>query len=181
MSVPGSKMSFTDERPGTVFDSILSSHATPTSRFCSNGTVMSCSTSSAESPSASVWTSTVGRENSGSVSTLASSPSCQIPTAITTTAATTTARENFRLDPTIQRIIAGDLRPVARRSLLALHSEAGLAREHDRLCPIGDLELVEDVRDVVADRLRADPQLGRDHRVGVELARSAARPDAPAR
>ena len=58
MSVPGSKVMTIDERPGIDSERISSSHATPLRRSASSGTVMSCSTSSAESPSASVWTST---------------------------------------------------------------------------------------------------------------------------
>ena len=68
-SVPGSKISSIDERPGIDAERMVSSHGTPASRSCSNGTVISCSTSGAESPRASVCTCTVGGPNSGSVST----------------------------------------------------------------------------------------------------------------
>ncbi len=97
-----------EDRPGTDLDWILSSHATPSSRSCSIGTVISCSTSSADRPSASIWTCTVVGPNSGSVSTSAWR-SDQTPKAMITTAAATTARGALRLDPTIQRIMGGDL------------------------------------------------------------------------
>ena len=57
-SVPGSKSIMIDDRPGTDSERIVSTPSTPLSRSCSSGTVMSCSTSSADRPSASVWTST---------------------------------------------------------------------------------------------------------------------------
>jgi hypothetical protein len=72
------------------------------------GTVTSCSTSSADSPRASVWTSTYGGVNSGRTSTGALR-SCVKPRTITPAAIPTTNRRNRRLDPTIDRIIAGDL------------------------------------------------------------------------
>ena len=56
-SVPGSKVITIDERPGTESERISWRNATPLNRSCSSGTVMSCSTSSAERPSASVCTS----------------------------------------------------------------------------------------------------------------------------
>src|SRR5204863_7759272 len=49
-----------------------------------------------------------------------------------------------------------------------LASEARFAGTHDRLGSIGDAELVEDVRDVVADRLVADAEPGPD--LGVRAA-----------
>ena len=52
---------------------------TPLSRSASSGTVISCSTSSADSPSASVWISAYGGVNSGRTSTGASR-SCATPT-----------------------------------------------------------------------------------------------------
>ncbi len=69
-SVPESKISSIDESPGIDSDRMVSSHGTPASRSCSSGTVMSCSTSGADSPRASVWTWTVGGVNSGSESIL---------------------------------------------------------------------------------------------------------------
>jgi hypothetical protein len=68
-SVPGSKMSSTLDSPGIDSERIVSSHATPLSRSCSSGTVISSSTSAADRPRASVWTSTVGGANSGRTST----------------------------------------------------------------------------------------------------------------
>src|SRR5215217_2074856 len=55
--------------PGTDLDRITSAPRTPFNRSASSGTVMSCSTSSAESPSASVWISAYGGLNSGRTST----------------------------------------------------------------------------------------------------------------
>ena len=71
MSVPGSKVMTIDDRPASDFDSIFSRKATPWRRSASSGTVTSSSTSSADRPSASVWTSTVVGANSGSTSTRA--------------------------------------------------------------------------------------------------------------
>ncbi len=53
-SVSGSNTSTTEDSPGTDSERMTSTPATPLSRSASRGTVMSCSTSSAESPSASV-------------------------------------------------------------------------------------------------------------------------------
>src|SRR5918992_1635104 len=94
--------------PGREADSILSRKAIPTRRSCSSGTVISCSTSSAERPRASVWTSTWGGLNSGRTSTDVF-PSCVTPRAMTATPPATIRRRNLRLEPTIQRIIAADL------------------------------------------------------------------------
>ena len=57
-SVPGSKMSTIEESPVIDSEWISSTQATPASKSCSSGTVTRFSTSSAERPSASVWTST---------------------------------------------------------------------------------------------------------------------------
>ena len=46
----------------------MSTPSTPFNRSASSGTVMSCSTSSADRPSASVWISAYGGVNSGSTS-----------------------------------------------------------------------------------------------------------------
>ncbi len=67
-SVPGSKMSSTDESWVTDFDRITSRRGTPW-RFCSSGTVMSSSTSPALRPMHAVCTSTRGGANSGNTST----------------------------------------------------------------------------------------------------------------
>jgi hypothetical protein len=53
-SVPGSKIISTDDNPGIESERILSSHGIPLKNSCSIGLVMRFSTSSAESPSASV-------------------------------------------------------------------------------------------------------------------------------
>jgi hypothetical protein len=66
--VPGSKNSTMDERPVTDSERIERIHGTPFSNS-SMGTVMRASTSVAARPSASVWTSTDGSENSGRAST----------------------------------------------------------------------------------------------------------------
>ncbi len=111
-SVPGSKMSSIRDSPGSDSERICSSHATPLSRSCSSGTVTSCSTSAAESPRASVWMSTSGGVNSGSTST-GMPRSWMRPRSSSAAAIGTTRDRSFRLDPTIQRIIAGDLPPKA--------------------------------------------------------------------
>jgi len=67
-SVPGSKCSTIEERPGIEPDSIAVSHGTPLSRSGSSGTVSNCSTSEADSPSARSVPDSVG-ENSGNTST----------------------------------------------------------------------------------------------------------------
>ena len=89
-------------QPGSDSERMSSRNATPASRSCSIGTVISCSTSAADSPSASVWTSTVGGTNSGSTST-GMSRSWLMPTTSIATAAATTRSRNFRLDSTIER------------------------------------------------------------------------------
>ena len=53
-SVPGSKIMRIDDRPGADLEWMVLSHATPLSKSCSIGKVISCSTSSAERPRASV-------------------------------------------------------------------------------------------------------------------------------
>ena len=50
-----------------------------------------------------------------------------------------------------------------------LLSQARIPGLHDCLCPAGDLQLGQDVRYVIADRLLAQPQLGRDRRVDQAL------------
>src|SRR5215208_4553303 len=80
----------------------------PFSRSASSGTVIISSTSFAESPRDSVWTSTYGGVNSGRTSTGAFR-SCTIPTAITPTAIAMSNIQNRRLIPIIERIIADNL------------------------------------------------------------------------
>src|SRR5918999_3071766 len=108
-SKPSSKTSVIDDRPGSDSDRITSMPSTPFSRSASIGTVTSCSTSSADRPSASVWISTYGGVNSGSVSTGALR-SCATPTPITPTARATTSSLNRRLARTIEPIITANLR-----------------------------------------------------------------------
>ena len=93
-----------DDKPGSDFERITSTPSTPFRRSASAGIVMSCSTSSAESPSASVWISTYGGVNSGSTSTGALRARL-IPTARSSAAAATTRSRNRRLVPMIERII----------------------------------------------------------------------------
>ena len=54
MSVPGSKTSTIDDRPGIDCERISSSHGAPLSMSASSGTVIRASTSAADRPSASV-------------------------------------------------------------------------------------------------------------------------------
>ena len=90
-SVPGSKISVMEDSPFTDSERMPSRNATPLSSRFSIGAVISCSTSSADSPSASVCTSTYGGENSGSASVLASrdcsTPSTTSPAASASTSA----------------------------------------------------------------------------------------------
>ena len=58
MSVPRSKVSTIEDRPGTESERIVSTPLTPLSRSCSSGTVSSDSTSVADRPRLSVCTST---------------------------------------------------------------------------------------------------------------------------
>ncbi len=67
--VPGSKTRSIEDSPGIDSEWIVFSQATPLSRSCSIGTVIICSTSLADRPSASVWMRTCGGENSGRTST----------------------------------------------------------------------------------------------------------------
>jgi len=65
MSVPGSKTRSMDDSPVTDSELMCFSHGMPLSRSCSSGTVISCSTSAADSPRASVWICTDGGVNCG--------------------------------------------------------------------------------------------------------------------
>ena len=119
MSVPGSKTRRIRDRPGTDSERMSSRKATPLSRSCSSGTVISCSTSAADNPSASVWTSTVGGTNSGRTST-GICLSWPIPTTSVATAAATTSSRSRRLASTIERTAVPPTTPptkVARFSL----------------------------------------------------------------
>src|SRR5262249_39191435 len=104
MSVPGLKMRRIAERPTTDFDRKMSRPGVPLS-CSSSGTVINSSTSEAVMPMPSVWISTMGGANSGKTSTgidrRRSTPKYIIPAATAIT-----RNRNFKLDPTIQRIIA---------------------------------------------------------------------------
>src|SRR5919106_7100650 len=145
MSVPGWKTMTIDDRPGTDAERIVSTPATPLRRSASSGTVMSCSTSSADKPSASVWISTYGGVNSGSVSTGASR-SCATPTPITPTARATTSSLNRRLARTIEPIITANLRsPLPTAPRLGRHLD-GLPRALARFRRgLGDPALAPDL------------------------------------
>jgi hypothetical protein len=91
-----------------VRDSSFASHGIPLKNSFSIGLVIRFSTSSADSPRASTWTSTRTGPNSGMTSTDVSR-SWMKPNAIRATAAANTMRRYFWLDPTIHRIIAEDL------------------------------------------------------------------------
>ncbi len=99
-------------------------------RDCSSGTVMSDSTSVGASPMATVWISTLGGANSGNTSTGASSIRCT-PKKSRAAASATTMNRNFRLAPTIQRMVS---LLVLRRSVSDLGLDAvqlGHADGHD--------------------------------------------------
>ena len=66
--VPGWKISWTDDIPGTDRERMFFSHGTPASNS-SVFNVTRFSTSAVESPNASVWISAVGGANSGKTST----------------------------------------------------------------------------------------------------------------
>ena len=104
MSVPGSKIRTMDDSPATDSEWISSRNATPWSRSASSGTVISCSTSSAERPRASVWISTYVGPNSGRTST-GTRGSCVKPKSMAAAAAPSTSSRNLRLQPTSERIM----------------------------------------------------------------------------
>src|SRR5687768_6412816 len=134
-----------EDRPGTDSERITSTPWTPFSRSASSGTVISCSTSSAERPSASVWISAYGGLNSGRTSTGASR-SCTMPTTMIPTASPTTRSRNLRLDRTIARIIAANLRsplPTAPRLGRHLDLLAGALARFRR--GLGDPALAPDL------------------------------------
>ncbi len=98
--------------------------ATPLRRSCSSGTVMNCSTSSADKPSASVCTSTRVGLNSGRESTGAPS-NWVAPRTIRPTAAAITRPLNFTLESIIQRT----------RCLPALGQYLRVSDDTTRTCP----------------------------------------------
>ena len=97
MSVPRSNSSVIEDSPGIESERIVSTPLTPLRRSCSSGTVMSCSTSAAESPSASVCTWTEGCEYSGRTSTGAFRSSTTPATRSPAASATTSARKRSML------------------------------------------------------------------------------------
>src|SRR5580765_2740978 len=111
MSVPGLNRSSIDERSESDFDRSRSSPGTPLSS-CSMGTVTSASTSWADSPRQMVWISARWGANSGKTST-GMPGTCRMPKMSIAAASTSTMKRNFRLVPTIQRIMTGAPLPVA--------------------------------------------------------------------
>src|SRR6266550_7390533 len=89
--------------PVTDWERIALSHGTPASNS-SVFRVTRLSTSGAERPSASVWISAIGGENSGKTST-GISRSRVTPKTISIAARPTTRNRNCKLVPTIQRIM----------------------------------------------------------------------------
>ncbi len=112
--VPGWNVRSIADSPGIEAEWILSSQGTPLSRSCSSGTVMSCSTSAADRPSASVCTSTDVGRNSGYTSTGAAR-SWAMPITSNPMASATTSRPNRRPEPMIQPIAGNPLRQAHRR------------------------------------------------------------------
>jgi hypothetical protein len=104
MSTSGSKKSTMEERPGIDSERISSTQDTPFSMSASSGTVIMASTSSAERPSASVWISTYGRENSGTASRGRLRSSERAKNATMPAPARTRSRRRM-LQPTSQRIM----------------------------------------------------------------------------
>ncbi len=94
MLVPGAKTRSITESPEIESERIVSTPFTPFRSSCSIGTVMSCSTSGADSPRLSVWISTVGAPNSGRTST-GVPRSATIPAIATAAAPRMTRRRNL--------------------------------------------------------------------------------------
>ena len=105
-SVPGSKTRKIRDMPGTDCERMSLRNAMPLSRSCSIGTVISCSTSADDNPSASVCTSTVTGAYSGRTST-GIERSSETPTMSVSAPSATTSSRNFMLQATIQLVIAG--------------------------------------------------------------------------
>ena len=95
------------DRPVTDLERRISSSGVPLSSS-SRGRVISSSTSDAVMPMPSVWISTKGGANSGKTST-GMERIRSMPKYISAAAMATTRKRNFKLDPTIQRIIAVNL------------------------------------------------------------------------
>ncbi len=108
-SVPSLRIRTTDERPSTDFDRIVLSPIVPFRAF-SSGTLIRLSTSSVESPGASVWISIRGGANSGKTS----SGACRarwMPTIISTIDSASTMIRSRSDVETIQ-FIMGRFAPV---------------------------------------------------------------------
>jgi hypothetical protein len=103
-SVPRSKISWICESCSTDLERSTSRPGNPL-RVSSSGVVTSASTSEAERPRQGVWISIFGGANSGKTST-GSCRSWPTPRNTIAAATATTRYRNFRLDPTIQRIMA---------------------------------------------------------------------------
>ncbi len=102
-SVPSLRISTTDDSPSTDFDRIVLSPIVPLSAF-SSGTLIRLSTSSVNSPGASVWISIRGGANSGNTSRGALRALCT-PTIISTIDSASTSTRIRNDDETIQFIM----------------------------------------------------------------------------
>src|SRR5215217_2457812 len=136
MSVPGLNTITISESPETDSERITSTPSMPFSKSASSGTVIICSTSLAESPNASVWTSTYGGVNSGRTSTGALR-SCTIPTAITPTAMAMSNIQNRRLAPMVDRIISENLPAQALSRCHSALKNRGTRLPPRHLLPVG--------------------------------------------
>src|SRR5438093_5169723 len=126
MSVPILKMRRIADRPVTDLERRISSSGVPLS-CSSSGRVISSSTSAAVMPMPSVWISTRGGANSGKTST-GMERMRSMPKYIIAAATAITRNRNFKLDPTIQRIIAVNL----SESLFSAVFRAEQLRRSDR-------------------------------------------------
>ena len=104
-SVPSLRISTTDDSPSTDFERIVFSPGVPFSAF-SSGTLTRLSTSSVESPGASVWISTSGGANSGKTSSGACR-AVRTPTTISTTDSASTSTRSRSEVETSQFIMIG--------------------------------------------------------------------------
>src|SRR5207244_6759147 len=179
-SVPTLKMIRTADRPTTDLDRMISRSGVP--RSCSSiGTVINSSTSFAVMPMPSVWISTMGGANSGKTST-GMERSRSAPKYIIAAAAAITRNRNFRLDPTIQRIIAVNLPGPSFPSVLGAKQFSRADGHHSG----AGGRTVQEHRPVAVDVVDADGASDADERlrVGVEtllalrdVGRSARRAD----
>ena len=102
-SLPSAKIRTTDDRPSTDFERSVLSPWVPFKAF-SSGTEIIASTSSVESPGASVWISTSGGANSGKTSSGARC-AARMPTTIRTIDRAITRTRSFSEVETIQFIM----------------------------------------------------------------------------